>query len=178
MKKWLIPILISIIIGSILLAFNIRNNYKYVEVDDYTRQMNINYLNAQVKNNHYNVSRQEIRTMLEEELDFYDYTYKEGDYRVGGYAGKFSRIIEIDKDLKIEQYCILLCHEMCHIKYEVDNERKTQFLTFKTLYESDNDTLKRVGTWFGIYVLDRCYDHEYDCSQLIVDYLVDNVEVE
>ena len=53
MKKWLIPLLISIIIGSILLAFNIRNNYKFVEVDNNTRQMYINYLNKQVSSSNY-----------------------------------------------------------------------------------------------------------------------------
>ena len=171
MKKWLIPTLISLIIGSILLAFNIRNNYKFVEVDDYTRQMNINYLNAQVKSNHYNVSRQEIRTMLEDELGFDNYIYKEGSVENGGYSVSMLRYIKMDKDINIEQYCIVLCHEMCHVKYFTGNEIYTQFMAFKSLYESDNPTLNSVGTWFGIYLLNRGYDHEYDCSQLIINYL-------
>ena len=172
MKKFLIPLLISIIIGSILLAFNIRNNYKFVEVDNATRQMYINYLNGQVKSVQKS-SKQEIRTLLEEELDFRDYIYKEVDISNGGYAGKFSKIIEINKDLDVETYCFVLCHEMCHLKYESSNEIQTNFMAFKTLYESDNKQLKNIGTWFGIYFLDGNYEN--DCSKLIVDYLVDKI---
>ena len=176
MKKFLIPILISLIIGSILLAFNIRNNYKFVEVDNDTRQMYINYLNKQVSGG-YKSTKQEIRTLLEKELDFRDYSYVEGDYKVGGYAGKFSKIIEIDKDLDIETYCFDLCHEMCHLKYQSSDEIYTNFMAFKTLYESDNEMLNNIGTWFGIYILNGDYEREYDCSKLIVDYLVDNVSL-
>ena len=175
MKKFIIPLLISIIIGSILLAFNIRNNYKFVEVDNNTRQMYINYLNKQVSSSNYKSSKQEIRAMLEDELDFRDYSYVEGDYKVGGYAGKFSRIIEINKDLDVETYCFVLCHEMCHLKYDTSDEIYTNFMAFKTLYESDNETLNHIGKWFGIYILNGDYEREYDCSSLIVDYLVDKI---
>lgn len=177
MKKWLIPILIiNIIIVSILLAFNIRNNYKFVEVDNATRQRYINYLNKQVSSSQYKASTQEIRSLLEEELDFRDYSYIEGDYKVGGYAGKFSRIIEMDKDLDVETYCFDLCHEMCHLKYDTSDEIYTNFMAFKSLYESDNATLKNIGTWFGIYILNGDYEREYDCSKLIVDYLSKSVD--
>lgn len=115
--------------------------------------------------------------MLEDELGFDNYIYKEGDVVNGGYSVSMLRYIKMDKSINIEQYCIVLCHEMCHVKYFTGNEIYTQFMAFKSLYESDNPTLKSVGTWFGIYLLNRGYDHEYDCSQLIVDYLsklVDN----
>ena len=140
-----------------------------------TRQTYINYLNAQVGTG-YNSTKQEIRAMLEDELDFHDYTYKEVDISKGGYAGKFSRIIEINKDLDVETYCFVLCHEMCHLKYESSNEIYTNFMAFKTLYESDNEELKRAGTWFGIYILDREYEKGYDCSKLIIDYLKSEVD--
>ena len=171
MKKWIILILISLVILAISLAFNIRNNYKFVEVEDSTRQTYINHLNKQVRFGGYKETRQEIRAMLEEELGFRHYIYTEGKVDTGGRAVAMYRVIEMDKDIDIEQYCIVLCHEMCHIKYFTANEIYTQFMAFKSLYESDNPTLKSVGAWFGIYVLDRHYVTEYDCSQLIIDYL-------
>ena len=133
--------------------------------------MYINYLNKQVSSNNYKSSKQEIRKFLEDELDFRDYTYKEGSVKNGGYSVSMYRYIKVDKDISIEQYCIVLCHEMCHIKYFTANEIYTQFMAFKSLYESDNEELKRAGTWFGIYVLNRGYENNYDCSKLIVDYL-------
>lgn len=170
MKK--IVIILILVIGSIILAFNIlNNNYKFVEVDNATRQMYINYLNKQVSSSQYKSTKQEIRAMLEDELDFRDYTYKEVAISNGGYADMHSRVIKINKDLSIEQYCTTLCHEMCHLKHDSTNEIYTQFMAFKSLYESDNEELKRAGTWFGIYILNGDYEKEYDCSKLIIDYL-------
>ena len=174
MKNTIWMLLISLIIGSILLAFNIRNNYKFVEVGNDTRQMYINYLNKQVRSNGYKSTKQEIRKLLEDEMDFKNYIYKEGSEK--NYSVAMFRYINVDKDLDIEQYCIVLCHEMCHIKYFTGNEIYTQFMAFKTLYESDNEELKTIGTWFGIYVLNRGYSNNYDCSQLIIDYLKSEVD--
>lgn len=109
--------------------------------------------------------------MLEDELGFDNYIYKEGSVENGGYSVSMLRYIKMDKDINIEQYCIVLCHEMCHVKYFTGNEIYTQFMAFKSLYESDNETLKTIGTWFGIYVLNGMYENNYDCSQLIIDYL-------
>ena len=130
--------------------------------------MYINYLNKQVSSN-IHISKQEIRVLLENELDFKNYVYKEGNTK--NYSVAMFRYINVDKDLDVEQYCIVLCHEMCHIKYFTANERYTQFMAFKSLYESDNEELKNVGAWFGIYVLNRMYNETYDCSKLIIDYL-------
>ena len=171
--KALITILscILICIIGVSLFYQLRRNYKFVEVDNNTRQMYINYLNKQVASKLDYSSKQEIRTMLEAELDFNNYIYKEGIVENGGYSVATLRYIKVDKDLNIEQYCIVLCHEMCHIKYFTGNEIYTQFMAFKTLYESDNEELKTIGTWFGIYVLNRGYRNNYDCSKLIIDYL-------
>lgn len=109
--------------------------------------------------------------MLEDELDFKKYSYKEGDYSKAGYANAFYRTIKVYKDLNVEDYCIVLCHEMCHIKYFTANEIYTQFMAFKSLYESDNEELKQAGTWLGIYVLNGDRPANYDCSYYIVEYL-------
>lgn len=133
--------------------------------------MYINHLNKQVSSSQYKLTKQEIRAMLEEELDFRDYTYKEVAISNGGYADMYDRVIKINEALGVEAYCTTLCHEMCHLKYNDINETRTQFRVFKHLYESDNEELKRAGTWFGIYILNGDYEKEYDCSYMIVDYL-------
>jgi NAD-dependent dihydropyrimidine dehydrogenase PreA subunit len=161
---------------SVSLFYQLRRNYKYVDVDSKTRQEYINYLNAEVENTNYNVTKKEIRKLLEDELDFHNYIYKEGEVKVttnSAYSIALLRYIKVDMDKcgRVEDYCIALCHEMCHVKYFTGNEVYTNFLAFKTLYESENETLKNIGTWFGIYTLNRCYVENYDCSQLIVDYL-------
>lgn len=177
MKKLIIILSISLaLILGISVFYHLHHTNKYIEVDSKTRQTYINYLSAEVQNTDYNVTKQEIRTMLEDELDFHNYIYKEGEVKVttnSAYSIALLRYIKIDmtKCARLEDYTIALCHEICHVKYFTGNEIYTQFMTFKTLYESDNETLKNIGTWFGIYTLNRCYVENYDCSQLIVDYL-------
>ena len=172
MKKLITILAISLaIVLGLSLFQEFRHSHKYVEVDQATRQTYINMLNSEVRNSQYTESRQEMRALLEAEMDFHAYIYKESDVATGGYSVSLIRLIVMDKAIDIEQYCIVLCHEMCHIKYFTGNEIYTQFMTFKTLYESDNPTLRRVGTWFGIYVLNGNYKTGYDCSAMIVDYL-------
>lgn len=181
MKKLITILSISLaLILGVSLFYRLHHTNKYIDVDNETRQTYINYLNAEVGDIDYDISKQEIRKLLEDELCFNNYIYKEGDIKIvsnSAYCVALLRYIKIDmtKCARIENYTIALCHEMCHIKYFTGNEIYTQFMTFKTLYESDNETLKNIGTWFGIYTLNRCYVDNYDCSQLIVDYLVDNV---
>ena len=155
--------------------YQTRRNYKFVEVDQDTRQTYINYLNKQVSSNEYKYTKQEMRQVLEDEVGLRLYWYKEDDIPNGGYSVGFYRIIYMDRNVGIEQYCFILCHEMCHIKHYTANEIYTNFMTFKTLYESDDPELRQAGTWFGIYLLNRGYNQEYDCSWLIVDYLVDKI---
>lgn len=181
MKKLITILSISLaLILGVSLFYQLRRNYKYVNVDSKTRQAYINYLNAEVENTNYNVTKQEIRTLLEDELDFRFYIYKEGEVKVttnSAYSIALLRYIKVDMDKcgRVDDYCIALCHEMCHIKYFTGNEIYTQFMTFKTLYESDNETLHDIGVWFGVYILNRCYTQNYDCSQLIINYLKEKV---
>lgn len=173
MLKKLVIVLIVImsVLFGLALFQEFRHSHKYVEVDQSTRQTYINMLNSEVRNSNYTESRQEMRALLEAEMDFHFYIYHEASVKNGGDSISLIRLIVMDKAIDIEQYCILLCHEMCHIKYFTGNEIYTQFMTFKTLYESDNPTLRRVGTWLGIYVLNGEYKTGYDCSAMIVEYL-------
>lgn len=169
LKKLVIVLIVimAVMLGSALVC-RFRRRDVYVEVDQATRQTYINMLNSEVQNSQYSETKQEMRALLNKELGLGIYIYNEGD---ANYSSAVFRYIEVQKTLGVEEYCFILCHEMCHVKYFSANEIYTQFMTFKTLYESNNPTLKRVGTWFGIYVLNGCYSTGYDCSAMIVDYL-------
>ena len=175
MKKLIIVfcVLLSVIIV-VLTLFKVRHHHNFVDVDDSTRQTYINHLNEQVISDNaveYTITKPEVRRLLEEMLGFRHYFYKEDSRTNGGYAVVFYRYINVNADLNIEQYCAVICHEMCHIKHFTANEIYTNFMAFKTLYESDNAELKQAGTWFGIHILNGEYDNNYDCSSLIIDYL-------
>lgn len=137
--------------------------------------MYINYLTQDIDNVG-DLCYEDAKQLLEDEMDMSHYTYVEGDidaqYQVA-YSVSLYRYVKIDlnKCANVEEYAFVLCHELCHIKYFTGNEIYTQFLTFRTLYESGNQTLKTIGKWFGVYTLNRCFITSYDCSKLIIDYL-------
>ena len=175
MKKLIITIslILSLLLGLVTI-YKVRHQHKFEEVDSGVRQTYINYLNRNVINGlevNYTSSKPEIRALLEDELNFGGYIYKESGTKTGGYSIAMCRYINVSPNLAVEKYCAVLCHEMCHVKYFTDNEIYTNFMAFKHLYESDSPELKQAGTWFGIHILNREYEHRYDCSKLIVDYL-------
>ena len=156
------------------IVYAVRNNHKYIDVDMAVRQEYINRLQGEYEFQEYTYTREQMRKALEDELDFRHYIYREGKTprNEQGFSVALIRYIKVDiSKCDIEYYCITLCHEMCHLKFFTRNEIYTQFMTFKTLYESNNAELRQVGIRFGVYVLNGSYDHEYDCSYLITDYL-------
>lgn len=67
----------------------------------------------------------------------------------------------------------VITHELVHLKYWSINETFTQFMTFKLLYESDNEILHNKGKEIAIA---QCTNYEffgtdYDCSWYILNYL-------
>lgn len=160
---------------SVCLFHEFRHSYKYVAVEDCVRQRYINYL-AQDICDIDDLNKEDARRLLESEMNMTHYVYDEGDISDPtqvAYSVVLYRYVKIDlrKCADVEEYAFVLCHEFCHIKYFTGNEIYTQFLTFRTLYESNNDTLKTIGKWFGIYALNKNFVNSYDCSKLIIDYL-------
>lgn len=180
MSKWIkvtTVVLLAIALGVTItgIVFHTRNNYEYIELERPIKQTYINWLNRQTATTQYQMSKPEVREALEEEMDFHTYIYSEGQARNGGLSLALIRYIRVDADnCDVEYYCYTLCHEMCHINYFTGNEIYTNFMTFKTLYESENEELKQIGAIFGIYVLNGMFNQDYDCSYYIVQYIMNN----
>lgn len=118
------------------------------------------------------LSNRVYRNMLDEEFCLKVYFYQVIDLpdEINGWSNCWTRTIKIDKQIQGYSYCKTLCHEMIHIKYCTGDETFTSYMTFVTLYESDNIHLKQVGAWFGIDQIDKCYRGEYNCRDYIIKY--------
>lgn len=63
-----------------------------------------------------------------------------------------------------------LTHEFVHLKYWAVNETFTQFMTFKLLYESDNEILHNKGKEIAIRQNNHEYYKPYECSWYVNKY--------
>ena len=83
----------------------------------------------------------------------------------------FPPIVFVDKDLSNQQLILTYAHELTHIKYQTVNETFVTFMTFKALYESDNETLHGCGLTLAWRVLYGGYAWtDYDCGIYILEY--------
>lgn len=80
------------------------------------------------------------------------------------------RAIIIKDNLSRDSYLITLTHEFIHLKYFVANETFTHFMTFKLLWESDNEYLHYLGAKLGKDILNHYYPGPYNCIGNIVEY--------
>lgn len=90
------------------------------------------------------------------------------------------RVIQIRKSFDIVTYgeydeeyyyTITYVHELCHVKYQVQNETRTAYNTFIELFNSNNKYLQKVA---GLYYKQMCengLDSTYQCSAAINTYL-------
>lgn len=123
---------------------------------------------------HYVLTKEQYRELLEDELNFHVYTYKEEplEYPTVGRADPFLRIIKITTDYDGQQYARTLTHEIMHIKKQSFNEQYICFETFKFLYEHDNPYLRASGVLYGKNQLSCQYNREYDIEPLIMYYFL------
>lgn len=78
----------------------------------------------------------------------------------------------INKNLNNREYIIYYAHELTHLKYQTANETFVTYITFKTLYESDNEILHYCGEFYGACILSgEASGTEYDCGYYILEYL-------
>lgn len=122
------------------------------------------------------LSKQEYRSIIEDQRDlnfyFYDEKVLNGEYN--GYAFATIRLILVDERVTGFDYAVVFTHEVMHIKEMVGNERWVNFETFKYLYESDIAELHNAGVLFGLKQLEFRYSSEYQCEDMIIKYLEDN----
>lgn len=90
------------------------------------------------------------------------------------------RVIQIRKSFDIVTYgeydeeyyyTITYVHELCHVKYQVQNETRTAYNTFIELFNSNNKYLQKVA---GLYYKQMCENglgSIYQCSAAINKYL-------
>lgn len=117
-----------------------QQNKKYrLEPKSYTRvylpleQVNCPYNKIQIKNqldNYYNIS----------------YEYIETDFLGEEIRGRVSNnTIFVLKDLRPEEYVIVLAHEINHIKYPLGNETFVHYYTLISLYEMDTQLYRVIA---------------------------------
>lgn len=104
--------------------------------------------------------------------------YKEKSFDGFGRSIILYRKVEINKDLKLNDYIITYAHELTHIKYCTENETWASYKTFKTLYESGNAELRYIALNYANEVLSGCWQGtDYDCGYYILKYLINKGEL-
>lgn len=89
-----------------------------------------------------------------------------------GRSMAFFRVVEIDTDLDLHDYIIAYAHELCHVKFQVNNETYTAYQTFVTLYESGNAELQYHAMVYADQIVSgNALSAIYDCGFYILEYL-------
>ena len=102
------------------------------------------------------------------------YTLK---WRNNGYpAGQallYVNVVYLQEDMHWIDLIYTLSHELCHIKYYSANETYVEFMTFRELYESDDEVLHFVGEYLITYHCEyrALAKTEYDIGYYILKYL-------
>lgn len=119
-------------------------------------------------------SKSEYRKLVADEMGSPIYFYKEKNMgqTYNGVSYIPIRLMIVDNRLKDERYCEVFTHELIHLTKFLKNERQVSFDTFKFLYESENPYLKSAGIYSGLDKLCNRYPAEYECTDLIIHYLL------
>ena len=124
-------------------------------------------------------SKKELKVLVEDNIHFTSYLYIEVTNLWDIHAGLTSiptHTVMVLKNLNNMEYVETLTHEIIHLKYCTSNETFTNFMTFKYLYESDNQYLKFASREMAMNILYDDYSSakQYDCGYYIIKYLEDN----
>ena len=122
------------------------------------------------------LSQQEYKSLLDSEIRVRPYILTRIKIKEDGRTFPHYRVININPDIDGVEYCVILAHEMIHLKYMIMDERFVEFTTFKTLYESKNEHLHRAGCYLGLGVLNDRYPEQYNCKGEIIEYLIGEQE--
>lgn len=153
--------------------------YSYYAVEE-VEQSTLEKINN-IENPHIDYTRKEIKQIVSSNLKFKNYIYIEADNFSDGRLGRalvpLNSIIVKPNISDKEEYAIMLTHELIHLKYHTTNETFTQFMTFKHLYESNNEYLKYASKILALDIFNGEYSHakQYDCGYYIIKYLEEKV---
>lgn len=82
--------------------------------------------------------------------------------------------IYIESSLSLEDYCFTLTHEIVHIKYNENDERRTNVIAWKTLFFSGNDYFKNIALRFANYDLRGYVDYDYSILGYVEKYIMED----
>lgn len=142
--------------------------YSRANYTDY-KQQNCNYY-EQFDVHNYKFDRAEIRALLDNEVGTKAYLLFDNKLNGDNFTILQTRTIVIG-DLEGYDYIQGLCHELVHLKFCTANETYTQFMTFKILYESENEILHDCGCDFANAQFKHLWFGDYDCAYYIEQYL-------
>ena len=176
----LVVIMISIYNATVIIVA--RNRFKdYIVLTNYSySQYRESY---QELANEFNIledvhlSRQEIIQLAKKAVPVKFYLFFNiKPYKEGATGGTFLvlRTIVVDPKADDDHYTMALVHELIHLKDFTINETYTQFMTFKTLYESENPYFHKIGVLLALEIFDKRYPKEYTCIGNIIEYLYNN----
>jgi hypothetical protein len=123
-----------------------------------------------------NRTYKEYRELISKELNFYTYIYNEVDFKDkhDGIAVLPCFNIFVETGLDSYDYCTTFMHELNHIVEFSSQENYVDFMTFKKLYESEDEELHQYGIRFAFAHLDNNVTHDYNCSEKIIEYFSKN----
>lgn len=122
----------------------------------------------------YTRTKEEYKKIIEDELNLRCYIYIEKNLNIDyqGFMLAGVRVMVIENDLSLSDYCIVFTHEALHFKKFSGNDTYINFETFKFLYENEDAELRNIGITFAMHQLTGRYGGRYDCSSHIVDYFI------
>lgn len=122
----------------------------------------------------YERGKEQYKNMIEEQLGLKAYMYLEKSICIDydGYMIAGIRLMVVDKDLSLYDYCVVFAHESLHFTKFSSNDTYINYEVFKFLYENEDEELKNIGIDFAIRQLAGKYGGRYNCSSYIVNYFV------
>lgn len=101
------------------------------------------------------------------------YDYKEvniiDDNGSAGYTN--NRQVLVLNSLNVEDYIVVLSHELVHIKYNTFNETFVEYTSIVTMYESDIDIIQKISLNRARLIIAGCYANtDYDCGYYLLEY--------
>lgn len=145
---------------------------------EYTDEQILNY--SEIHNSHFTLDRAEVKKKMEKAFGIKFYIYKEV-YELPVYKGLILngrttpalRRIEISIKETTEDYvyAFALAHEMSHLKYYTLDERYTEFMAIKILYESGDEQLIDVAKFATRQQFFHNQLKDSDCTYYLYNYL-------
>lgn len=84
------------------------------------------------------------------------------------------RLITIEDSIDSYRYAYTLIHEYIHLDKMIANERLTDYLSIKLLYESDNIFLKKTACYMTYLKINNDNGNKYDCTDQLIKYFSEN----